>query len=54
MIAKYILFVAMNTHGSSSSYTITTQEFYSLKQCNRNADFLKQDGAVRYAYCTEK
>lgn len=54
MIAKYILVVVMDIYGVHSSYSIHTQEFYSLQSCRTNAVYLAKDAAIRKAYCTEK
>lgn len=50
MIAKYVLILIMN----GNSYSMTTQEFYSLAQCQKTASYLEQNSRVNIAYCTEK
>jgi len=51
MIAKYILIVYM----IAGTNHLEMQEFYSLKSCQKNAEYIKTLGSsVREAYCTEK
>lgn len=52
MIAKYILIIIT---GWSSTSSVTTQEFFSLEHCKKNAVYLKyNERDIVDAYCTEK
>ena len=52
MIAKYILIVIS---GWGNTASVTTQGFYSLDQCKKNAVYLKSNKRdISDAYCTEK
>jgi hypothetical protein len=47
----YILVVITHVFGGNN---IFFQEFYSLNQCEKNAEYLYQQPGVKQAYCTKK
>ncbi len=52
MIAKYVLIVIA---GWGNQSVLTTQEFFSVAHCQKNAQYLKSNKRdIVDAYCTEK
>lgn len=51
MLKVFILVAITNVYYGQ---TVSFQEFNSLEQCQKNADYLKTIESIKQAYCTSK